>query len=442
MPALRRWLRWHLVLCLVLVAAPARGQPTDDDARGNRPRAYKGRVIAPVMGYEGADWLERQDRDQTEQPEKVLDALRIRPGSTVADIGAGTGYFSLRIARRVGSKGRVLATDIQPEMLRLLGQGARKAGLDNIELIQPTPADAKLPTNKVDLALMVDVYHELSDPERTIRQVRKALQPDGRLVLVEYRGEDPRVPIKPEHKMTLRQVRYEIEPMGFRLADLFEFLVHQHVIVFVKNDAPDAPDFPAVRIAGATPPAADDLGNAGFDALFNGSDFRGWQEPGPEWRVAEESIIATADADRPARGLRTTHDFADFELDFQLRSEEPTGIAAVALRDFPVQINPPHGVELVIGGPEVLSMHRIGRMRRRLARSELAPALVVPGEWNRYTVRWQGTRLAVAVNGFGVIDLERPGNQERGHIVLLPRAGTVEFRELWIKRLVQEAEKN
>jgi len=196
---------------------------------------FKGRVIAPAMSYQGAGWLERSDRETTEQPEKVLDALKIAPGSTVADIGAGTGYFSLRLAKRVGPQGRVLATDIQPQMLAMLSENMRAAGVRNIEPILCTPTDAKLAEGQLDLALMVDVYHELASPAETLTQVRRALKPEGRLVLVEYRGEDPKVPIKPEHKMTLAQVRSEIEPMGFRLQEVFEFLVYQRVIVFVKK---------------------------------------------------------------------------------------------------------------------------------------------------------------------------------------------------------------
>ena len=199
------------------------------------PKTFNGRVIAPAMSYQGAGWLERPDREATEQPEQVLDALNITPGSTVADIGAGTGYFSLRLAKRVSPQGRVLATDIQPQMLELLDENRRAAGVGNIEPILCTPTDAKLPEGQLDLALMVDVYHELAYPEETMAQVRRALKPDGRLVLVEYRGEDARVPIKPEHKMTLAQVRSEIEPMGFRLQEVFEFLVHQRVIVFKKT---------------------------------------------------------------------------------------------------------------------------------------------------------------------------------------------------------------
>src|SRR5581483_11909987 len=197
------------------------------------PKTYKGRVIAPTMSYLGADWLERAERDGLEQPDQVLDTIGIPPGSTVADIGAGTGYYSLRLAKRVGPHGRVLATDIQPEMLSLLQANMKKAGLTNIETILTTPTDAKLPVGQLDLALLVDVYHELANPEETMTQVRQAVKTDGRLVLIEYRGEDPTVPIKPEHKLVLARVRAEIEPMGFRLQRVFDFLPRQHLIIFV-----------------------------------------------------------------------------------------------------------------------------------------------------------------------------------------------------------------
>jgi ubiquinone/menaquinone biosynthesis C-methylase UbiE len=217
--------------CLLLFTATLTAYASDDSAT----KTFKGRVIAPAMSYQGAGWLERSDREATEQPEKVLDALKIAPGSVVADIGAGTGYFSVRLAKRVGPQGRVLATDIQPQMLAFLKENVQAAGIHNIEPILCTPTDAKLPEGQLDLALMVDVYHELADPEETVAQVRRALKPDGRLVLVEYRGEDANVPIKPEHRMTLAQVRAELEPMGFRLQDVFEFLVYQRVIVFKKT---------------------------------------------------------------------------------------------------------------------------------------------------------------------------------------------------------------
>jgi SAM-dependent methyltransferase len=197
-------------------------------------RTYKGRPIAAVMSYLGADWLVRASREAEEQPEAMLDALKIAPGSTVADVGAGVGYTSLRLARRVGPEGTVLATDVQPQMVRMLKANAQAAGLRNVRPILCTPTDPKLPEGQVDMVLMVDVYHECSDPEATLRGVRRALKPGGRLVLVEFRGEDPDVPIKPEHKMTVAQVRKEIEPQGFTFQELLDFLPWQHIIVFRK----------------------------------------------------------------------------------------------------------------------------------------------------------------------------------------------------------------
>jgi SAM-dependent methyltransferase len=224
------------VVTTLLTAGLLIGLLAADEPDSAAQRTYKGRVIAPAMSYQGAGWLERSDRETTEQPEKVLDSLHIAEGSTVADIGAGTGYFSLRLAKRVGPQGRVLATEIQPQMLAFLKDNMRVAGVKNIDLVLCTPTDTKLPEDALDLALMVDVYHELAYPEETIKQIRKALKSDGRLVLVEYRGEDPNVPIKPDHKTTLAQVRAEIEPLGFHLKDVHEFLVHQRVIVFTKMD--------------------------------------------------------------------------------------------------------------------------------------------------------------------------------------------------------------
>jgi ubiquinone/menaquinone biosynthesis C-methylase UbiE len=164
----------------------------------------------------------------------MLDALKIPRGAVVADVGAGVGYTSLRIARRVGTKGTVLATDLQPEMLRMLSHNMRAAGVANVKPILCTPTDPKLPEGKLDLALMVDVYHECSAPAATLQGLRKALKPGGRLVLVEFRAEDPEVPIRPEHKMTLRQVRREVEPQGFLFKESLEFLPWQHIIIFEK----------------------------------------------------------------------------------------------------------------------------------------------------------------------------------------------------------------
>jgi ubiquinone/menaquinone biosynthesis C-methylase UbiE len=229
--------QWLLAMVTLLaLAGPLSAQePAAPEAEVKaRPRTYMGRPIADVMTFHGADWLVRPEREEEERPEAMLDALKIKPGSTVADIGAGVGYTSLRMARRVGPKGTVLATDLQPEMLQMLQENARRARVKNVRPILATATDTKLPEGAVDLALMVDVYHECSDPEATLQGLRKALKPGGRLVLVEFRGEDPEVPIKPEHKMTFAQVRREIEPQGFRFKEKFEFLPWQHIIVFEK----------------------------------------------------------------------------------------------------------------------------------------------------------------------------------------------------------------
>ncbi|MDB4944691.1 MAG: ubiE 5 [Labilithrix sp.] len=194
--------------------------------------SYMGRRLAEPMSYRGADWLDRADRAATEQPEHVLDVLAIREGSTVADVGAGSGYFTVRLARRVGPRGRVLATDLQPEMLALLREKAAAAKLANVVPVLATETDARLPRGEVDLVLMVDVYHELPHPAATLAQLRTSLARDGRLALVEYRAEDPRVAIKEEHKMTLPQIRRELEANGFAFVASDESLPEQRIVVF------------------------------------------------------------------------------------------------------------------------------------------------------------------------------------------------------------------
>ena len=195
-----------------------------------------GRRIADVMSWEGAEWLFRETPCvEEEQPGgRSPAALKEPRGATVADVGAGAGYHSVRLARRVGRDGMVLATDLQPQMLEMLNNNARGEGMANIKPIRATQTDTKLPDAKVDLVLMVDVYHECSDPETTLKGL-KALKPPGAAGPGRgFRGEDPEVPIKPEHKMTLKQVRREVEPQGFVFKDSLEFLPWQHVIIFEK----------------------------------------------------------------------------------------------------------------------------------------------------------------------------------------------------------------
>ncbi len=185
----------------------------------------------------GAAWLDRPDRDEREQPERVLDALALAPGMTVADVGAGTGYFTVRLARRVGPTGHVYATEISPEMLRLVDARVSRERLPNVQLGLATATDAKLPARCCDLVLLVDVYHELTDPPAVMAGIRRALKEAGRLVLVEYRGEDAQLAIKPEHKMTLARLRAELEPMGFAFAQSLEFLPDQRIVIFTRDDA-------------------------------------------------------------------------------------------------------------------------------------------------------------------------------------------------------------
>ena len=190
------------------------------------------RRYAQVMGAAAADWLVRPERVEEEHPDQALDALNLQPGSTVADIGAGVGYFTFRMAERVGPTGIVYGQDIQPEMIRLLKENMATRKVTNVRPVLGSYDDPKLPKNALDLILLVDVYHEFSEPVKMVDAMRESLKPNGRLVLLEYRGEDPRVPIRPEHKMTLKQVRSEIEPQGFRFDESIETLPWQHIIVF------------------------------------------------------------------------------------------------------------------------------------------------------------------------------------------------------------------
>jgi len=193
-----------------------------------------GRKIAGVMGMSGADWLVRPEREAEEQPEKALDALKLKPGMVVADIGAGVGYMSLRMARRVGPTGKVYANDVQPEMLDKLRANAQREKLSNIETVLGSVADPKLPAGKIHVVLLVDVYHEFSQPQEMLQHIRAALKPDGRLVLLEYRKEDPAIPIRQEHKMSVTEVKAEVEAEGYKLDKVVETLPRQHIIVFKK----------------------------------------------------------------------------------------------------------------------------------------------------------------------------------------------------------------
>jgi tRNA A58 N-methylase Trm61 len=198
-----------------------------------------GRKIAGVCGAGGAQWLERPERVEEENPDAAIEALGLKPGMVVADVGAGTGYMSIKMARKVAPSGKVLANDLQTEMLAMLKKNAAAAHVTNVETVQGGAEGTNLPRGSVDLELLVDVYHEFSEPQKMLRDLRGALKADGRLVLIEYRGEDPTVPIRPEHKMTVAQVKTELEAEGFVLGPVIETLPRQHILVLTKSKASD-----------------------------------------------------------------------------------------------------------------------------------------------------------------------------------------------------------
>ena len=225
-------MRSALSLPIVLLAASVALAQTAASA-GVHP--VSGRRYANVMGWEGAEWLERSEREQEEEPDRALDALGTLSGLSVADVGAGSGYFTVRLASRVGSKGRVYANDLQPEMLKMLAARLSRERISNVTLVQGGVDNPRLPANAIDLILMVDVYHEFSEPQKMLGAMRAALKPDGRLVLLEYRKEDPDVPIRFEHKMSVTEARLELEAEGFMLSRVDTRLPRQHILIFAKK---------------------------------------------------------------------------------------------------------------------------------------------------------------------------------------------------------------
>ena len=219
-----RFTRIAAVLALFFACTVAAQSP------GTHP--VSGRRFAPVMGYQGADWLERSERIEEEAPDTALDVVGIAKGSTVADIGAGSGYMTVRLAARVGPDGRVFANDLQPQMIELLRRRVAREKITNVTLVQGAVDDPKLPSASVDLEMMVDVYHELSQPQIMLRHLREALKSGGRLVLLEYRKEDPSIPIRFEHKMSVAEAKMEVEAEGFTLSRVDESLPRQHILIF------------------------------------------------------------------------------------------------------------------------------------------------------------------------------------------------------------------
>lgn len=201
-------------------------------------KSYLGRVVAQPMSYHGAPWLIRPERDQEENASESFQKLELKPGMVVCDLGCGNGYWTLPMARKVGEEGAVYAVDIQQEMLQKLRQRADQFEINNVRPVLGTIDNPKLPQNELDLLLMVDVYHEFSHPQSMLWEIRRSLKPNGVIALLEYRKEDPTVPIKLLHKMSKRQIMKEYEANGFKLVREYNELPWQHLMFFARDDSP------------------------------------------------------------------------------------------------------------------------------------------------------------------------------------------------------------
>ena len=239
---------WFLIVHagLLVIRAADPSQPTPPPAYEHRPGSFDGtgkwfldREIAHFMSHQGAPWLEREERETEEAPNRLVSALGLKPGNHVGDVGAGSGYLTWRMARVVGPTGKIYANDIQPEMIAFLRTNLLVRGITNVVPVLGTTTDPRLPDNTLDLILLVDVYHECDHPWEMTRRMTDALKPGGRLVFVEYRGEERWIPIKPLHKMTAAQVRKEMA-LHPRLAFVENLtnLPRQHILIFQKKASP------------------------------------------------------------------------------------------------------------------------------------------------------------------------------------------------------------
>jgi ubiquinone/menaquinone biosynthesis C-methylase UbiE len=224
------WLRLILLVVVLGVIGFCAGRTLVGRQSGNPVHPLTGRRVAGIAS--DARWMDRAEREQEEQPDLALDLIGIAPDMIAADIGAGSGYMTTRLARRVGPAGKVYANDIQPALLELLSNKVQREGLVNVTIVLGTEDDARLPTDAIDLALLVDVYHEFSQPQKMLQSVRRSLKRNARLVLIEYRKEDPNIPIAAAHRMSVAEVRTEVGAEGFLFDRVIEKLPRQHIIIF------------------------------------------------------------------------------------------------------------------------------------------------------------------------------------------------------------------
>jgi ubiquinone/menaquinone biosynthesis C-methylase UbiE len=220
---------------LAMLIVLSLGSASPQSAADQSVHPVTGRVIASTMGVDGADWLDRPEREREEQPQKAIAALHLTPGVNVGEVGAGTGFYALRIAKRIQPGGTYYANDLQPAMLTRLESKTAAQKVTNIKTIVGTQTDPRLPRGTLDYVLMVDVYHELSHPQMILRNIAAALKPGGKLVLIEFRKEDPKVPIRQEHEMTVKEVEAELSAEGYVLDQLVETLPWQHMFFFRRH---------------------------------------------------------------------------------------------------------------------------------------------------------------------------------------------------------------
>jgi ubiquinone/menaquinone biosynthesis C-methylase UbiE len=233
-------IRAFLAVALAIVAGAVQAQTGRYEFRAAHDpngigKFYMGREIAHVMGHQAADWLERPEREEEERTQLLIDALKLRPGDVVADIGAGTGYHVRRMAPRVAPGGKVFGVDIQPEMLTLLSNKMAELKITNVIVVQGAIENPNLPAAAVDMVLLVDVYHEFSHPFEMMEAICRSLRPGGRVVFVEFRAEDPKVPIKAVHKMSQEQVKKEMAMHPLDWSETIDVLPWQHIIIFKKK---------------------------------------------------------------------------------------------------------------------------------------------------------------------------------------------------------------
>ena len=214
-----------------------RNKESEDETKIPKPlKEYMGREIARTMSFHGADWLMREEREREERCSMMLSNLGLKRNMTVCDLGCGNGFHTLQMAKLIGEQGQVLGVDVQPEMLELLRERMEGQGIENVVPILSSYHNPRLPPETIDLVLMVDVYHEFSHPEQMLASMRKSLRPGGLIVLVEFRKEDPKVPIKPLHKMSKKQIDKEMVANGFKFAKEFDKLPWQHMMFFAKAE--------------------------------------------------------------------------------------------------------------------------------------------------------------------------------------------------------------